>query len=384
MRWAAPLPCLPLLCLLAVGCSRVGEPCVQPPDPPPILELRGAVFVNGDTPVRPRGVNSYPLLDLAGRGRWDDVAAILETARDLGRPLVRTGAYMTGGSNPGRLRDADGTLREEGLVTLDRLLEMAGQHQVQLLLIMSNHWPNYGGAPAIVQAVAPGEDLPVDAFYSDPRAIMHQQAFLRAVASRENTVTGALYANDPTIFAWELVNEARCDSAEFCDASTLPRWAQTMGETLRETGTTRPIAWGGQGYIDAHGERLADIAAVDAIDIVTFHLYPDLAGALTLGTSGIDRVTRAALQGAEHIRAVARVVVTTGKPLLIEEAGWRADGPDRDEERAIVLGAWSRAAFADGAGFFPWMIAEPGRPDYDGYLIRPSEEPAMDRVLRCQ
>ena len=30
------------------------------------------------------------------------------------------------------------------------------------------------------------------------------------------------------------------------------------------------------------------------------------------------------------------------------------------------------------------MIAEPDRPDYDGYLIRPERDPATARVLRCE
>jgi len=374
---------LPFVVLL--GCAEVGPECA-PVRPPAVtgVDTEGG-FVSREGPVVPRAVNSYPLLDHAGRDRWDDVAAILDQAHALGRPIIRTGAYMTAGENPGRLRDADGTIHEEGLRRLDRVIRMAEERHVQLLLITANHWPNYGGAPAVLDAVAPGEDLPAAAFYSDPRAIAHQQEFLRALVGRTNTETGLRYARDPTIFAWELVNEARCDDPGRCDEDTLPDWAREMSQTIRRAGARQPIAWGGQGYLGQHGEDLRDIARVGSIDILTVHLYPDLAGALTLEPGrGRDRLLTAAAQGRRRILAAAEVARASEQALLVEEAGWRTEGPERDAERALVLGAWARAAAEVGAGYAPWMIAEPGRPDYDGYLIRPESEPATARVLRCE
>ncbi|MCA9610752.1 MAG: hypothetical protein KC619_34390, partial [Myxococcales bacterium] len=195
------------LALLLSACAEVGPECV-PADPAPVIGVAEGAFVSADGPVVPRAINSYPLLDHAGWDEWDDVASILDQARALGRPVIRTGAYMIGGRNPARLRDERGALREEGLARLDRILAMAAERDVQLLLITANHWGDYGGAPAVVEAVAPGEGLPVEAFYTDARAIAHQQDYLTALASHVNLENGRRYADDPTIFAWELVNEA--------------------------------------------------------------------------------------------------------------------------------------------------------------------------------
>ncbi len=379
MRWVAGLA------LLVTACADVGPDCATPRVGEIAGVERGAFRDLAGAPVVPRAINSYPLLDHAGYDRWDDLRAILGEARRLGRPVVRTGAYMTAGENPARLRDEGGALREAGLERLDAVLAMAAAAGVQLLLVTANHWGDYGGAPAIVAAVAPGEGLPVEAFYAEPRALVHQEAFLTALAGRINTVNGRSYRTDPAIFAWELVNEARCDDPSWCDEDTLPAWSARMAGALRRAGARQPIAWGGQGYLGAHGEDLRAIATRGRVDVLTVHLYPDLAGAQTLTPGlGRDRVFAAVTDGVAAIERAAAVAREHRLPLLVEEAGWRAAGEARDEERALVLGAWARAAAAVGAGYAPWMIAEPGRPDYDGYLIRPESEPATERVLRCE
>lgn len=136
--------CVGVLCIwfdsirLLVGCAEA-TPCDAPRGSPTLVEVRGNEFWAETGPFVPRGVNSYPLLDHIGRGRFESVFEIMDQAKELGRPLIRTGAHMIACSNPARLRDADGTLREEGLVYLDQLLAAANEKGLQLILITSNH-----------------------------------------------------------------------------------------------------------------------------------------------------------------------------------------------------------------------------------------------------
>lgn len=343
-------------------------------------------FTLDDRPFVPRGIGSYPLLEHAGNGRMDAVHDIFDQAIALGRPLVRTNAFFDGGDNPARIRADDGTLRDDGLAGLDRLLAAAAERGVRLILVLANNWHHYGGAPAVVRMAAPGEGLPKDAFWSDPRVVEAQRSYVQHLVRRTNAVNGRAYAEDPAVFAWELANEARCDDEDWCDAGTLVRWARTMADSIREAGATQLVAWGGSGHRDRHGEDLGRIAVEGGVDVLTLHVYPFARHALRLDARSAGQRNALGIRlGVEAIRDRAAVARAHRLPLLVEELGWRnSDRADRDGERAVVIGAWLRAADAEGVGTVPWMIGERGRPDYDQLLIRPEEDRATVRALRCE
>jgi mannan endo-1,4-beta-mannosidase len=91
----------------------------------------------------------------------------------------------------------------------------AGKRGIRLLLALSNNWDAYGGAPAyITWAAAAGEPLaPVapDAspFFTSPFCKDAYKAFVRTLLTRVNTYSGVAYRDDPTIFAFNLMNEPR-------------------------------------------------------------------------------------------------------------------------------------------------------------------------------
>ena len=380
------------LASLVLGCAdsdatwwtdEACEPAAAPGDGMVRVTAQGAFELDGK-PYLPRGVNSYPLLQHVGNG--DEAAAedILAQAAALGRPLVRTPAFLDAGDNPARLRDDRGVLREAGLVALDRVLALAAEHDVRLILILTNNWPDFGGAEAVLEMVAPGEHLPKNAFWSEPRALSAQLDYERALAARINSVNGRSYAEDPTIFAWELANEARCEhelTPSPCNAQTLVRWAGAMAEGLRTAGVKQPIAWGGAGHLGEHGEHLAELAAAHVVDILTMHLYEQSA----VDLPPILRFELAMARGSEAIRTRAALAREHALPLLLEEVNWKpaAGTADSDAERATVLATWLEQARALRVGALPWMIGEPGRADYDGYLID-ARQPTTLAVLRCE
>jgi mannan endo-1,4-beta-mannosidase len=375
--------------LLAAAC---GSPTAAEPEPAScedgalaagMVELGPSGFQLAQRKLVPDGINSYPLLQRVGEDKWDSVRDVLAQARKLGRPFVRTNAFMDGGDNPARLRDDDGSIREPGLRALDALLAEAERMQVRLLLVLGNNWPAGGGAEAVVKAVAPGEDLPKDAFWSEPRALAAQRAMIAAIVGRTNTLTGRAYADDPTVFAWELANEPRCSDEDWCDDDTLPDWAKQMGDAVREAGARQPVAWGGAGYRGQFGEDLEAIARSGAVDVLTLHVY---ARRLPAGDTGAREalIEDAVRTVSAVMRDRARLAERFGMPLLIEELGYEPpqNAQDRDAERARVLGSLLRVAAELQTPTFPWMIGESDRPDDDGFLIRP-EDTATVQALTC-
>lgn len=368
------------------GAGAIPEfrPCEQSALGAGLIRVEDGVFVQDGDAFVPQGVNSYPLLQLAGEQRWDAVRDVFDQALALGRPFVRTNAFMDGGDHPARLRDDDGSIREPGLVALDRVVAEAASFGVRLLLVLTNNWPDYGGAEAVLRAVAPGEALPKDAFWSDPRAIDAQAGFIQTLVSRTNSVTGVAYAEDPTIFAWELANEPRCTDRRLCARDTLVRWAEVMADEVRRAGALQPIAWGGSGYVGKEGEDLAAIAADGAVDILTLHVYAQLPSDWLPQLGPRARIDAASLLGASALYNGAALARHYAMPLIVEELGYRPpdDATDRDAERAAVMRALLSTAHDQGLATFPWMIGETGRPDYDGYLVRP-EDGETRAVLQC-
>ena len=349
-----------------------------------LITVRGTRFVLGEREIVPHGVNSYPLLQHAGDERWDAIDDVFAQAVALGRPFVRTNAFMDGGRNPARLRDEDGSLREAGLRALDALIARAARFGVRLLLPLTNHWADSGGAPKLIAILAPGEGLSGEAFYSDPRAIAAQQAYVQALATRTNHVTGRAYRDDPTIFAWELANEARSNERRRGARDPLVVWARAMVESLRAAGVRQPIAWGGSGHRGKRGEDLDAIADDGAVDVLTLHLYPGLHTAWSAALPNGLRSAASRLLGSAVIRDRAALARRYGMPLLLEELGHpmpgRVQGRARDRERAEVLRVLLATADEHGIAAFPWMIGERGREDHDGHLIRP-QDPHTTAVL---
>lgn len=358
---------------------------------------------SGD-PFVPRGLGSYPLLDHAGRGRVLQIRDIFAQAHALGRPLLRTNAFFEGGTSPARLRNADGTLHEPGLRALDQVLALAREHGVSLILPVANNWEDYGGARAVVRMVAKASDptAPVDKdrFFDDPRCLRAQHAFIVALLTRENHITGERYGEDPTVFAWELCNEARLGRSPRSrlrqlsqplrgravrhPGRTLAAWAVAMRRAFDAGGAQQLVGWGGSGHRGDHGEDMEAVLATGAVDFATLHLYPFATHPALLRVEPWSARASAAVDVARALlgdrAALAR---RYGVPLLMEEFGWKTGAHTLPDERLQVMRGMLHAAREHGVGTLPWMVAERGRPDYDGLLIRPEQDALAALLSAC-
>ena len=88
------------------------------------------------------GVTDGDTFYLAPRA-WADDDPVLQSW--VAYSLARSACQLeVGGDNPARIRDADGTIREEGLAALDLVVAEAAGAGVRLLLLLTNNWGDYG------------------------------------------------------------------------------------------------------------------------------------------------------------------------------------------------------------------------------------------------
>ena len=110
----------------------------------------------------------------------------------------------------------------------------------------------------------------------------------QAVLTRVNKITGVAYKDNPTIFAWELMNEPRCQSD--LSGKTLQSWITEMAGYVKSVDPNHMLEIGLEGF---YGESTPDRThnfnpggyavgtdfisnnLIPGIDFATIHSYPD-------------------------------------------------------------------------------------------------------------
>ena len=247
-----------------------------------------------------------------------------------------------------------GVYHEPSFSGLDWVLHEASKRGVRVVLVLTDYWEHHGGVSQYLDWAAarrrgegalpfgPGgaaADLRISkaAFFSDPDCKRMYRANAKALIERVNAYTGAAYRDDPTIFAWELINEPRCRG---CGAR-LQAWIEEMARYIKRLDPNHLLSTGEEGFYAGRGSGVNPevwasttgqdfIAnhAVPEIDFAVAHLWPDNWGVFTLGGSLGAAFTEEWIRA--HTRDATRVL---GKPLVLEEFGVKAAGSGRDSPR---------------------------------------------------
>ena len=321
------------------------------------VRVSGTRFVVGCPPVEYKvvGWNTYTLVeqaarvpvgsfgaDFSRRGR-EQVLEMLDRAAASSFNTVRTWAYSVGEAQP--MQVTPGVYHEPSFSGLDWVLHEAGKRGVRVVLVLTDYWEHHGGVSQYLDWAAarrrgegalpfgPGgaaADLRISkaAFFSDPDCKRMYRANAKALIERVNVYTGAAYRDDPTIFAWELINEPRCRG---CGAR-LQAWIEEMAKYVKRLDPNHMLSTGEEGFYagDARGSARVNpevwasttgqdfIAnhAVPEIDFAVAHLWPDNWGVFTLGGSLGAAFTEEWIRA--HTRDATRVL---GKPFVLEEFG---------------------------------------------------------------
>jgi hypothetical protein len=99
--------------------------------------------------------------------------------------------------------EAPGKFNEEAFKTLDKVLQVANEVGIRVIIPFVDNWRWWGGP--YEYALFRGKDK--DLFWTDSLLISDFKQTINFVINRENTFTGVKYKDDKAIFAWETGNE---------------------------------------------------------------------------------------------------------------------------------------------------------------------------------
>ncbi|KAH9937103.1 glycoside hydrolase superfamily [Fomitopsis serialis] len=367
------LTCLASLASLATAVTQ------KRATPEGFVTTNGQAFELDGEPFYYMGTNAFWLGLLTSP---EDVDSTFQTMADAGIKVARTWAFNAVNTTelPTALstnltyyqvwNTSDWTLNEgpQGLQRLDYVVSSAAQHGIRLILTFTNNWVGYGGMELYVYHML-GNSATHDEFYTNPTIIASYQRYVTAIVNR--------YASSPTVFAWELMNEARCagdslPSGPACVAGseTLTTWYQLQSDFVRSLDPYHMITTGGEGQFywaqpdeywyngtlvsdpNFNGEVGEDFEAslsLPNIDFGTYHLYPQT-WYPELDYPGSNFSVRDF--GLGWIGAHANTSAYVGKPVIMEEFG--VTGLDN---KTAIYPTWVGYAIAtDHAGIHPWQF----------------------------
>jgi mannan endo-1,4-beta-mannosidase len=316
------------------------------------ITVKGTNFYDGDKIFRYVGTNSYELHYAEPK----TVEYVLGTAEKLGLTVIRTWAY--GETNKKTFPDWEkrryfvlgpGQYVEENLQDLDRLVADASKHHLRLILCLSNNWTDFGGAPMWVQYFGSHEK---NDFFDKPEIKKAFKDYMAMLVNRVNTVTKTAYKDDPTIMAWDLMNEPRYERDP--TGRVLAAWAEEMAGFLKTQGIHQLVTTGSEGLRAENGTQYSgsDFISVHqgpSIDFAVYHLYPADDNYLWNWTT-----TKAVIEA--YVRDCHALLK---KPVVMEEFGISGNKPKYDKP-VWVYDMVQTFYKAGGNGTNYWMISEPG------------------------
>ncbi len=160
---------------------------------------------------------------------------------------------------------------ETSFAHLDRVIDAARARGLRVIVVLANRWGDYGGAPRYLEwAGVPG--LALQGFFTDPSAAALYRAHVARVVTRVNATTGLAYRDDPTIFAWELINES---DAPRRGREALVRWTRDAARYVRSLDAAHLVSAGHIGYTRREQrETWLALQRLPEVDYADAHAYP--------------------------------------------------------------------------------------------------------------
>ena len=288
---------------------------------------------------------------------------------------------------------------EATLAALDETLAEADARDIRVVLALVNNWDDFGGMNRWTFWRFGSADH--DRFYTDSVIKDWFKDLIDLLVNRMNTVNGRVYRDDPTIFAWQLTNEARSD---YSYAADLDAWIGEMSAYIKSVDPNHMVSTGIEGFYGlAHADRNTDSWMkwngqdfIDnhlhaTIDYATCHIWPENWGWNPIGNTDAA-IAKAAQFTQQRIDDAENIL---GKPVMMDEFGIPRDnhgkgidsGPTTVRERFFseVYYASSEASAVGGGPFGGtaiWIIFDDPTASWDdGNGIFLPQDAALDTII---
>jgi mannan endo-1,4-beta-mannosidase len=384
----------------AVGSRAMARPAASPPG---FVRREGMALTLDGRPYRFVGANLWYAAWIGGHPR---LGRELDALAGLGVTNLRIAASaelspLRNSVRPA-FRDQTGAYDERLTTGLDHAMAEIGRRGLKAVLYLTNFWEWSGGMATYllwtnggryVDMNDPAHPWPafpdfVSGFYRSPEAVALYHDHVRRIVGRVNGVTGAAYADDPAIMAWQLANEPRPGGSDAVADPTLPAFHDWIGSTARLIKSIDPnhlVSTGGEGLMGSleREDLVLSSQAFEDIDYATAHLWPGNWGWLDrtdMAASHAEAMARSADYIARH-EAMARRL---GKPLALEEFGYPRDGDvyDLDDPTTMrdafyglvhdrVLASVGEGGPLVGSNFWAWNGE--GRAEHADARFRPGD-----------
>lgn len=216
-----------------------------------------------------------------------------------------------------------------GLQRLDFLLGEARKRNLMLVIAFLDFWDYTGGAQQMRAWY--GSDDKHTFFFEDARTRRNYKDFVHHVINRVNSINGIRYRDDPTIFAWELMNEPNIRPS-----SLYRNWVAEMTAYVKSIDPNHLVS---SGHANMK-EKLADLS-IPTVDFGTWHGYPLYEN---ITPAQFDRLIN-------DFCAIGRV---HAKPVLLEEFGYARSNRDHVAAYRMWLDTLQRNP--DCAGWLVWRL----------------------------
>ena len=173
----------------------------------------GNQFMLNGNPYYFAGANCYNLFTF-GSGSGDtetqymskeDIDDMMSIMEKNGVSVVRTWGFNTETWHSFQNSAYNYTLQE--FDEFDYILYSAKQHNIRVIVTLTNYWTDYGGISAYLEYnnISPQPNQGI--FFNNTQSIDIYKSYVKYFITRINHYTNISYKNDSTIFAWQLCNE---------------------------------------------------------------------------------------------------------------------------------------------------------------------------------